>query len=219
MTTNQVNYWANVERERSNRAQELETKRHNVNSEKISIFQSQEQKRHNLATEQLGSQDLSERIRHNIATEAEATRSNNLNYQAKIYAADSAAAASRYSADRSYSASVYSTNVSNATKRYDIDKQFQKAVEDRWSRESIAQSQLRNASQERVWKSQEAQKERSFKERENSRDRVLQAVTSGVHEVNSLVQTLIKSPVDILGSAVSSLRGSKSTKVPTRVTK
>lgn len=77
MTHNQLQYWANLEAARSNRAREgltymqnLETNRSNLVNEGIKRDTLSETTRHNVATEDLGNRQLSETKRHNVATES-----------------------------------------------------------------------------------------------------------------------------------------------------
>lgn len=69
MTTNQLQYWRNVETKRSNLANENETQRHNRVGEAISANTLVETKRHNLATEK-------ETNRSNVANEGIKQRQN-----------------------------------------------------------------------------------------------------------------------------------------------
>lgn len=69
MTHNQINYWTLKENQRSNRAKEVETNRHNVATETQSSRELAETQRANLAKE-------SENYRHNYATETEGARHN-----------------------------------------------------------------------------------------------------------------------------------------------
>lgn len=77
MTHNQLQYWANLETARSNRAKEgltymqnLETNRSNLVNEGIKRDTLSETTRHNVATEDLGNRQLTETTRHNVATES-----------------------------------------------------------------------------------------------------------------------------------------------------
>lgn len=73
MTSNQLQYWANKEVQRSNKAQEAETHRSNVAREtetnRHNVVVEKETERHNRATELLTSADIAEKVRHNQATE------------------------------------------------------------------------------------------------------------------------------------------------------
>lgn len=69
MTNNQIKYWENVERQRSNRANEAETNRHNLAMEGLQYYANQETIRSNKAKEQ-------ETTRSNKAREVETNRAN-----------------------------------------------------------------------------------------------------------------------------------------------
>lgn len=73
MTANQINYWANQERERSNRANEAETNRSNLAREyethRSNVTKEKETERNNRAT-------LAETNRHNVVAENELNRAN-----------------------------------------------------------------------------------------------------------------------------------------------
>lgn len=69
MTNNQIRYWEHVEKQRSNRASEAETNRHNLAVESLQYYANQEQVRANKARE-------GENVRSNVARERENTRAN-----------------------------------------------------------------------------------------------------------------------------------------------
>lgn len=91
MTKNQIEYWRNVEAQRSNLATEAETNRSNLARERetnrsnlanerenyrSNIAREYETTRHNKASEQLGNKQLKEAVRSNLAKETETRRNN-----------------------------------------------------------------------------------------------------------------------------------------------
>lgn len=78
MTRNQLTYWENEERKRSNRAQEQETTRSNrareTETNRHNVIVEVETERHNRATENLGWAQLTEQNRHAVKTEQQQDR-------------------------------------------------------------------------------------------------------------------------------------------------
>lgn len=130
MTQNQIAYWANQEKGRSNRAQETETHRHNVATEGVEGGKLKETQRHNAATEFNESGKLRETSRHNLASEGQARYATDTS--AAIAAADRVARTSI--ADKDREQRINSTDKDREQRYYDTDTRSRIASEDRTAR-------------------------------------------------------------------------------------
>lgn len=125
--TNRYNIVVGNETNRHNLATEGEAARHNKETEAQGRQSNKETKRHNKATESLTSKTLTETNRHNLATEAETGRSNRANEQNVRYTADQGYAGRIDSAKISANASMVNAQTAAAASKYAADKQSETA--------------------------------------------------------------------------------------------
>lgn len=130
MTQNQIAYWANQEKGRSNLAQETETRRHNIATEGVEGGKLKETQRHNAATEFNESGKLRETSRHNLASERQARYATDTS--AAVAAADRVARTSI--ADKDREQRINSTDKDREQRYYDTDTRSKIASEDRTAR-------------------------------------------------------------------------------------
>lgn len=163
MTANQIAYQRNLETNRSNLAQEVETKRHNLRSEDLGIKNLIEQQRHNYATE-------AEANRSNLAKEMETTRSNR--------ARESLTAAYNTAQISQGWASIRETQRSNLAREEDTDKaraqnesQFKYTKDQEWNTSIL---------------------DREQRDRANTRSGFVSLLNTGVNAVSGIAQSILR---------------------------
>lgn len=174
MTANQIAYQRNLETARSNRANEVETKRHNLADEGLGIKSLSESQRHNRATE-------SETNRSNLAREMETTRSN-LAKEALTSSYNRAMIAQGWSSiqetARANQAREWETNRAN-TARETNDRL------DRWTRDSQFTKKL--AQDKEI-----ADLDRQAREEASVRSGFVSLLNTGVNAVSGMAQSILR---------------------------